>query len=65
MHLHVNETKAAAESRWEARFGRRRKGKKTSKQSVRFRRGDGLVRFADPESGFWIDGAEVEAFECR
>jgi hypothetical protein len=32
---------------------------------VLFRRGNGLVRLADVESEFWLNGAEVEAYECR
>lgn len=64
VHLHVNET-SAADSRWEAKFGRRRKPKKQVPEKVSFQRGDGLVRLADLESEFWLNGAEVEAYECR
>lgn len=64
VHLHVNET-SAADSRWEAKFGRRKKPKKQAPEEVLFRRADGLVRLADVESEFWLNGAEVEAYECR
>jgi hypothetical protein len=64
VHLHVNET-TAADSRWEAMFGRRKTTKKHAAETVLFRRGDGLVRLADVESEFWLNGAEVEAYECR
>jgi hypothetical protein len=64
VHLHVNET-SAADSRWEAKFGRRKTPKKHAAETVLFRRGDGLVRLADVESEFWLNGAEVEAYECR
>ncbi|GAB7331822.1 hypothetical protein MBLNU13_g03775t1 [Cladosporium sp. NU13] len=64
VHLHVNET-SAADSRWEAMFGRRKTPKKNAAKMVLFRRGDGLVRLADVESEFWLNGAEVEAYECR
>jgi hypothetical protein len=39
--------------------------KKHAAETVLFRRGDGLVRLADVESEFWLNGAEVEAYECR
>jgi hypothetical protein len=64
VHLHVNET-SAADSRWEAKFGKRKRPKKQAMEKVLFRRGDGLVRLADVESEFWLNGAEVEAYECR
>lgn len=64
MHLHVNET-SAADSRWEAKFGRHKKPKKETTKVVTFQRGDGLVRLANPESEFWTGGAEVAAYECR
>lgn len=64
VHLHVNET-SAADSRWEAKFGKRKSPKKHVAGKVLFRRGDGLVRLADVESEFWLSGAEVEAYECR
>lgn len=64
VHLHVNET-SAADSRWEAKFGKRKRPKKQAPEAVLFRRGDGLVRLADVESEFWLNGAEVEAYECR
>lgn len=64
VHLHVNET-SAADSRWEAKFGRRKTPKKHATETVLFRRGDGLVRLADVESEFWLNGAEVEAYEFR
>jgi hypothetical protein len=64
VHLHVNET-STADSRWEAKFGRRKTPKKQMTKKVLFRRGNGLVRLADMESEFWLNGAEVQAYECR
>lgn len=46
-------------------FGRRKIPKNHAAETVLFRRGDGLVRLADVESEFWLNGADVEAYECR
>jgi len=46
-------------------FGRWKTPKKHAAEKVMFQRGDGLVRLADVESEFWLNGAEVEAYECR
>lgn len=66
LFLRVNGTEAEAEKKWEARFGKRKRRRRRREEgSVRVRRGDGLVRFADAESKFWLGGREVVAYECR
>lgn len=65
LFLRVNGTEAEAERKWEARFGKRKRRRRGDKGSVRVRRGDGLVRFGDAESKFWLGGREVVAYECR
>ncbi|KAF2169653.1 hypothetical protein M409DRAFT_20066 [Zasmidium cellare ATCC 36951] len=41
-----------------------RRGKRIEQRSFSFAREDGLIRFADEESPFWLRGQEVESYVC-
>lgn len=41
-----------------------RRGRRIEQRSFSFAKRDGLVRFADEESPFWLKGQEVESYVC-